>query len=187
NVQSVINNLRGCNLLIFHTIIIINMIAKKNHYNVKIGVNLCPTCLDGEGFNQLYKLLSQTASDNIVFELTENSGVEYTSQVIDRILKIQLLGYDIAIDDFGVGNNNISLLDSISPRFVKIDRLFVTDIENSERQVSMARNLIDIAKSHSSIIIFEGVERISQKDALTDIGGLIQQGHLYHLSEDNKS
>lgn len=64
----------------------------------------------------------------------------------------------IAIDDFGSGHNNDSLLLNTKANFLKIDMMFIRDIHLDENRRHLVSNIIDFAHEHHIKVIAEGVE-----------------------------
>lgn len=182
DVQLAISCLKKSGLLGLHTILIVNALGavKGNH---RFSVNLCPSLLSGAEFKRFLSQLRGTDARYIVFELTENSLVSYDATVIENIKQLQKLGFSIAIDDFGVGNNNMSLLKMIHPDFIKIDRMFTSELDKDIKQQELLTKFIAIAQLEATAVIFEGIERQSQSLALTKLGGYFHQGYLYSMAE----
>jgi sensor c-di-GMP phosphodiesterase-like protein len=71
----------------------------------------------------------------------------------------------VALDDFGTGYSNLSYIHALAPEFIKIDKLFVSQIdENGDTR--LVDSLIELANKMQLRIIAEGVETQCQADYL---------------------
>ncbi|CDU03712.1 hypothetical protein VCR14J2_300557 [Vibrio coralliirubri] len=180
-VLSFINAMRRTNLLTFHTILLIETVrkAKLNNSHEIYGVNVCPSALVGSNFARLREHLVAMEANEFVVEITEYSNIGYGCEVIDNIKDIKKLGITIALDDFGTGNNNIEIINVISPTYLKLDRCFVKDIESGEHHQGVLLNISEIGRLSNITMIYEGVETRRQQYILCQLGYNLHQGYLY--------
>ena len=85
----------------------------------------------------------------------------------------------IAIDDFGTGYSSLSLLGNIYIDMIKIDRVFIKNIETDEKASQLVKTMIQIAESIGSTVIAEGVENEDQVDFLRKSGCEFAQGYYF--------
>ncbi|MNP60078.1 putative cyclic-di-GMP phosphodiesterase AdrB [compost metagenome] len=71
----------------------------------------------------------------------------------------------MALDDFGTGYSNLSYISALNPEFIKIDKMFVSQIGVSD-DTRLVDSLITLAKNMHLKIIAEGVETQAQADYL---------------------
>ncbi|PMN93843.1 diguanylate phosphodiesterase [Vibrio sp. 10N.222.55.F9] len=187
-VLSFINTMRRTNLLTFHTILLIETVrkAKLNNSHEIYGVNVCPSALVGSNFARLREHLAAMEANEFVVEITEYSNIGYGCEVIDNIKDIKMLGITIALDDFGTGNNNIEIINVISPAYLKLDRCFVKDIESGEHHQGVLLNISEIGRLSNITMIYEGVETRRQQYILCQLGYNLHQGYLYSRPNDSK-
>ncbi|MFA0427640.1 EAL domain-containing protein [Vibrio sp. 10N.222.51.C5] len=187
-VLSFINTMRRTNLLTFHTILLIETVrkAKLNNSHEIYGVNVCPSALVGSNFARLREHLTAMEANEFVVEITEYSNIGYGCEVIDNIKDIKKLGITIALDDFGTGNNNIEIINVISPTYLKLDRCFVKDIESGEHHQGVLLNISEIGRLSNITMIYEGVETRRQQYILCQLGYNLHQGYLYSRPNDSK-
>ncbi|MEZ8305666.1 EAL domain-containing protein [Vibrio splendidus] len=187
-VLSFINTMRRTNLLTFHTILLIETVRKaKLHNSHEIyGVNVCPSALVGSNFARLREHLAAMEANEFVVEITEYSNTGYGCEVIDNIKDIKKLGITIALDDFGTGNNNIEIINVISPAYLKLDRCFVKDIESGEHHQGVLLNISEIGRLSNITMIYEGVETRRQQYILCQLGYNLHQGYLYSRPNDSE-
>lgn len=84
-----------------------------------------------------------------------------------------------ALDDFGTGFSSLSYLQRLPISELKIDRSFVAQLENSERDAKLASGIICIAHDLGVKVVAEGVETAAQLDRLRDFGCDAIQGFVF--------
>ena len=89
-------------------------------------------------------------------------------------------GIGISLDDFGTGYSSLMHLHSMPLTKIKIDRSFVTKIEDDPASVKIVRSLIRMADDMGLDCIVEGVETKAEMATICDLGGRFIQG--YHIS-----
>jgi EAL domain-containing protein (putative c-di-GMP-specific phosphodiesterase class I) len=85
----------------------------------------------------------------------------------------------LAIDDFGTGFSSLSYLRRFPISRLKIDQSFVRDIGTTPANESITRAIIAMAKSLSLDTIAEGIENISEKSILENLGCPEGQGYYF--------
>lgn len=88
-------------------------------------------------------------------------------------------GYLIAIDDFGTGYSSLVQLKKTNCHILKMDRSFVTDIEEGSIRSSLVPNIVAIAEELDAVIVAEGIENHMQHKALKDAGIRFGQGWVF--------
>jgi EAL domain-containing protein (putative c-di-GMP-specific phosphodiesterase class I) len=112
-------------------------------------------------------------------EVTENIVLDHDELVLDTLQRLRALGVGIAFDDFGTGYASLSLLKSYPLSRIKIDRSFVQGLVESERDASVVRAILDMARGFGLETIAEGIETAPQQQRLKDFGCEEGQGYLY--------
>lgn len=144
----------------------------------RLFLNVCPQTLMAPGGWPVAELVdaSGLSRSQIVIELTEQDAVCDYELFARAVAFTREQGFQIAIDDFGVGYGGLKMLAVIEPDFVKIDRHFVRDIERAV----VRRNLVDsIATACHRLgikVVAEGVESASESEVLLGMGIEYLQG-----------
>jgi EAL domain-containing protein (putative c-di-GMP-specific phosphodiesterase class I) len=101
--------------------------------------------------------------------------------VVPVLERLGALGVRVAVDDFGIGNTSIAQLRDLPVNELKIDRLFVADLRDDNREGSqlVVQAIVDLAHSFGLDVIAEGVEDESQATILAKLGVDQAQGFLY--------
>lgn len=87
-------------------------------------------------------------------------------------------GFGIALDDFGQGYSQLRLLYQYEPGILKIDRFFITSLQNDARKRLFVSSVVDLAHVLGIRVVAEGVETPSELRACRDVGCDLVQGYL---------
>ncbi|MBE9564816.1 MAG: EAL domain-containing protein [Proteobacteria bacterium] len=112
-------------------------------------------------------------------EITEDFIIKKTKKSISTLQKLRDLGISLAIDDFGTGYSSLSYLKQLPINKLKIDRSFVSDINEDKDDATLVQAIIAMGKSLNLRLIAEGVEQVSHETFLIDHGCDYAQGYLY--------
>ncbi len=100
--------------------------------------------------------------DRIGVELTETSAIQDLGMTVQTVRALRDIGVSVALDDFGTGYSSLSLLRRIPVDIVKIDRSFIADVLNGERDAVIAETVIRVAEQFGFEPLAEGVETEAQ-------------------------
>ncbi|WP_244898504.1 sensor domain-containing protein [Pseudoalteromonas ulvae] len=102
----------------------------------------------------------------ICLEITEGLLLDDGSIIHQRLQKFQAAGFEISLDDFGTGYSSLSYLTKFDINFLKIDRAFVSDLENSLQNQALCEAIIVMSHKLGLKVIAEGVETSNQLNFL---------------------
>lgn len=111
-------------------------------------------------------------------EITESALIDQPKLTVLELSKIRKLGVKIALDDFGSGYSSLNHLKSLPVDILKIDRLFIRDIENDPSDSSIVKSIVFLAKALNMKTVAEGVETQQQRDILESLNCDYFQGYL---------
>jgi EAL domain-containing protein (putative c-di-GMP-specific phosphodiesterase class I) len=117
-----------------------------------------------------------------MLEITETMLMERVEQAISILRRIRELGIRIAMDDFGTGYSSLSILQRLPLDALKIDRSFVSAIDdeaNNARACAIIGAIVAIAKELNLSVVAEGVETTTQLAFLRTVNCDTYQGFLY--------
>ncbi|VUD69005.1 Cyclic di-GMP phosphodiesterase Gmr [Thalassocella blandensis] len=112
-------------------------------------------------------------------ELTESVLMEHSDKIIARLEEIRDLGVAISIDDFGTGYSNLAYLSRFPLSRLKIDRVFVDNIQSQHNHFQVARAIMDLAKGMKLKVVAEGIETQEELSVLLGMGVDELQGYLF--------
>lgn len=138
------------------------------------GIYICinisaQNCLD-PGFEsdtcELLKKFNANQSQ-VVIEITERHPLHFTPQLSEWFAALRRANVSVALDDFGTGYSNLSYISALNPEFIKIDKMFVSQIGVSS-DTRLVDSVIALAKNMHLKVIAEGVETEAQVAYLRD-------------------
>jgi len=115
----------------------------------------------------------------VELEITESVAVLGVERVVSLFGDIKSLGVSIAIDDFGTGYSSLSSIDRWPADRLKIDRSFVSGIEQNFTGGRIVDLVIPLGKKLGMKVLAEGIETQEQAAHLKRLGCLEGQGFLY--------
>ena len=112
-------------------------------------------------------------------EIHENSLGKDKSVLLENLNRLRKIGFTIHLDNFGAGISSLALLMNAPIDTVKVNRVFLNTIGDSELKRDYIENLCMLISSVKKQIIFEGVETEEQAKFLLSCGISVVQGYLY--------
>ena len=146
-----------------------------------VAVNVSPLQFHHGDLPQLvHSILLETglAPERLTLEITEGVLINDFSRALSILCQLKALGVKIALDDFGKGYSSLSYLHSFAFDKIKIDRAFVSDLEDNRHSVAIVRAVIGLGHSLTIPILAEGVETSRQRAFLAQEGCDEIQGYL---------
>jgi len=117
----------------------------------------------------------------------EDIGLEITERVLADVgdagqtivHELHEAGFRMSMDDFGVGTSSLSRLKHIPIDEIKVDRLFITGIVESARNLDLLRGIVKLGQSLGLKVVLEGVETLAEYQLACTLGDVQIQG-FYH-------
>jgi diguanylate cyclase (GGDEF)-like protein len=150
--------------------------------HVGISLNLSPTQIRSPNLlSTVVQALANSgvAPDRVCLEITESVLMQDSAANIDALHKLRSFGVHISLDDFGTGYSSLNYLRSFPFSKIKIDRCFVSEIDQRDDCRAIVRSVVSLAESLGMATIAEGVEREEQAQMLSEEGCGELQGFLY--------
>jgi len=119
------------------------------------------------------------SGEHIELEITEGLLLENVETSIDKMVLLKQSGISISIDDFGTGYSSLRYLKHLSVDMLKIDRSFVTQLHLDESDQAIVDTIVMMARRLKLEVIAEGVESLSELNALKALGCEQFQGYLF--------
>ncbi len=112
-------------------------------------------------------------------ELTESAIMHQPESAAQILQRLKNLGVRLALDDFGTGYSSLNYLRQFPVDALKIDRSFISDVEQDPSCASVATSIVAIAHSLGLVAVAEGVETQAQARFLVDCQCDQFQGYLF--------
>jgi diguanylate cyclase (GGDEF)-like protein len=150
-----------------------------NH--LSIAINLSPVDFRGGDVPaMLVSVLAETglSPQRLEIEITEGVLIDDFARALVILHNIKILGVRVAMDDFGSGYSSLSYLQSFPFDKIKIDRTFVSKLDDNPQSAAIIQAIIGLGRSLKLPVIAEGVETDAQLAFLTLEGCGEIQGYL---------
>jgi EAL domain-containing protein (putative c-di-GMP-specific phosphodiesterase class I) len=143
-----------------------------------LSINISARLLsDGDFARRAVELVKQ-AAHHICFEITETAVIDNPTSALENVELFAKNGIRIAIDDYGAGLSSLAYLKQLPAHELKIDKLFVQNVTNSERDALLVRSTIDLAHGLGLEVTAEGVETPAAFALLAGMRCDLAQGYL---------
>lgn len=150
--------------------------------NFSIGFNISRTHCQSlnliEDCQTFYRYLGNT-NIILIIEITERELIEVSNTTKTLFKELHKLNAKIALDDFGIGNSNLSYLYDFSVDYLKIDKSFISRFGSDALAKNILDSIIEIAQNCHLESCAEGVESEFQADYLTNKGVNYLQGYYF--------
>ncbi|MEJ7706769.1 MAG: EAL domain-containing protein [Nocardioidaceae bacterium] len=149
--------------------------------DISIGANFSAQHLQISGFvDRVRKARDQMGAVSFVIEVTERDFVNHDPNTLATLNQLAAAGVGIAIDDFGVGFSSIGYLQRLPVNILKIDKSFISTIDEDPRACSLVQSIVVMSKALGVDVVIEGIERESQLHHLVQhVGATVGQGFLF--------
>lgn len=150
---------------------------------VPISLNLAPETLAHPAFvRQITACIGRHGimPEYLTFEMPESSVLNTDPNFIERLVRLRMMGFGLAIDDYGTGRSNLQLLARIPFTELKIDRSFVDGASKRRPLGTVLRSCLGLAHSLERMSVAVGVETRQDWDFLQNLGCTYAQG--YHIA-----
>jgi len=147
-----------------------------------VAINLSRSLLVDERWNQFVaETIRRYGIDpsEIEFEITETTFMHSRGFGHAAIKELRDMGFSLSIDDFGTGYSSLANLKEFTVNKIKIDRIFVQDMNSNVSDRAIVESSIALAHAFGLRSIAEGVETSEQKEVLKKLGCDEMQGFLF--------
>ena len=124
-------------------------------------------------YNISKDLIEVEITETLVIEELQHHMIKQTLQVL------QERGIRLSIDDFGAGYSSLGVFEQIPASVVKLDRSFLLNQVDRERQVKIMRGIVKLSDELEAEVVCEGVETEKDIELMHEIGAFVAQGYFY--------
>lgn len=119
-------------------------------------------------------------AERVCIEVTERVFLDSgTAHMEEALQELDTLGVEIALDDFGTGYASLSHIKAYPISRLKIDRTFVSDMEDNSDNLSIVQAIVQLGRSLGLSTTAEGVENEAQLALLSSMGCGSLQGFYF--------
>ncbi len=157
-------------------------IANYHNNGLYLSLNVSPRGLHTAEFSRTLQnalLKNHLNPKSIQLEITETSLLDDEPIIQKNISALSGMGVGLAIDDFGTGYASISYLQRIPAQTIKIDRSYISRLNDDPKDQDMVRAILAMGRSLNKNLIAEGVETPDHLEFLAQNSCKQYQGYLF--------
>jgi diguanylate cyclase (GGDEF)-like protein/PAS domain S-box-containing protein len=115
----------------------------------------------------------------VLVEVTESSAMMDPDRAQEILRDLHEAGFSIAIDDFGTGYSSLSRLRHMPVKVLKIDRSFVSNVQEDRQAASIVTAFLELANGLDMVTLAEGIETKDELQFLRARGCKLGQGFFF--------
>lgn len=151
-------------------------------WSPSVSVNISARQLQMQDFGERVEAIMarhKIPAELLELELTEHSLLQQHQRAMQLMSRLKQQGVRLVLDDFGTGYSNLMTLSSMPFDMLKVDRSFVSGLQDSEQSRALVNMIITLAQQLRLKVVAEGVETPSQQSLLAGLGCEFVQGFLH--------
>ena len=115
----------------------------------------------------------------LMFEFVEDEKIQDPTHISTIVNEYRRMGFTTAVDDFGAGYANLTLLAKFQPDILKLDMDLVRDIDTSPSRQAIVSGIMAMSRLIGIKVLAEGVETEGETRSLLDLGVNLFQGYYF--------
>jgi diguanylate cyclase (GGDEF)-like protein len=148
-------------------------------WRVSMAVNLSARLLDDATFADRVSLALEQRSlppTLLTLELAAAAVMSNPGRVQEGLGVLRRRGVGVSLDDFGTGHTSLQHLRDLDISEIKIDKLFVSNLQYSGRDAWIVRAIAALGRGVEVDLVAEGIEDEATCAILRDLGCTLGQG-----------
>ena len=159
------------------------------HRRLRLSVNLSnKQFFQADLFDQVRRALLSSGLEPscLGLEITEGVIIQHAESANTRFARLKSLGVQLYLDDFGKGYSSLNYLHRFPMDLLKIDRSFVSRVEEAEGNLAILEAIVTLAHQLGMEVVAEGIQTAGQVRKLRFLGCEYGQGYMFSkpMSED---
>lgn len=173
---------------VLNQVLTLLMQMRRNGQKHRLAVNISGMSMSDPQLTEtlLQRIEFSGCGPDLVIEITESAALENISLTQSNIERLQALGCQVALDDFGVGYSSVNNLLSLPFDYVKVDGCFIRKLNSDDAVVPLLEFLVNISNLRGFQLVAEFVENEQVAKRLEEIGVQFAQGYHYGKPELGK-
>lgn len=155
----------------------------ENHnFQLPLSFNLDVTQLNSTIFvRRLIDIVrnSNVKTNLITFEITEKNLSNNPALLLKNLVRLRVLGFELAIDDFGSAYSSLFRLCDFPFTQIKLDKNFIGNVCVEPKYKMSLISILSLASMMNMSLVVEGVESEDQFKVLRNLGCLEGQGYFF--------
>jgi len=141
--------------------------------DLAISINVSAQDIEHQGFARIIEAIlheQRPEPGRLCLEITESGLVSETATAVANLKAVAALGVRLAVDDFGTGYATLKQLQNLPVHELKIDRSFVSGMNENRGGQTIVKSTIDLGKQLGLRVVAEGVETVGELRGLSAMG-----------------
>jgi EAL domain-containing protein (putative c-di-GMP-specific phosphodiesterase class I)/ActR/RegA family two-component response regulator len=113
---------------------------------------------------------------DVILEITETAAPSELARVLENLSRLRMMGFGLALDDYGTGYSSMEQLTHIPFTELKIDQSFVRAALTEQSGRAILESSLEMADKLRITAVAEGVETPEQATLLLELGCELAQG-----------
>lgn len=155
---------------------------RQRGHPLKVAVNLSARAFDELDLPERVEAMTQQAQvppDTMTLEVTETEVARNVVRLVDVALRLHLKGFNLSVDDFGIGESGLAQLQKVPFSELKIDRDFAHGCAHSTLKRSVVAASIALAHTLGMTVVAEGVQDEDDITLLASLQCDVIQGYIF--------
>ncbi|QNI00015.1 EAL domain-containing response regulator [Shewanella algae] len=115
----------------------------------------------------------------VTIEITESGLISAPALSMENLIRLRMLGCELAIDDFGAAHSSLARLCELPFSQMKLDACFVAGLDTEPRCKAAISSVIALSDSLDMQLVIEGIETEAQLRLLQNLGCNLGQGFYF--------
>jgi EAL domain-containing protein (putative c-di-GMP-specific phosphodiesterase class I) len=148
--------------------------------DISLSINLSASSLDdGRFVDRITAACAKYSvpAARVIFELTETGAMESPAAALEMLTRMRLKGFQLSIDDFGIGHSSMQQLVRMPFTEIKLDKSFVISAAHSSESRDVVKSMVDLGRRLGLKSVAEGVEDARTFALLRKMGCDFAQGY----------
>lgn len=148
---------------------------------VKFSMNISPKQLMNDKIAMdMQKLLKKyrAQANDIILEVIEFALFEKQETILKNLKTLKEIGFNIAIDGFGLDYQTLSKVSELKVDIIKLDNQFLKE-DDDYMKIKFAKLLVEFAENNDTLVICEMIEDKEMMEKALGYGIQIQQGFYF--------
>ena len=156
--------------------------ARKQGFNLSVAINLSARAFDDLALPERIEAMARIADVPPAFvtvEVTETEVARNVVRLVDVALRLHLKGFNLSVDDFGIGESGLAQLQKVPFSELKIDREFAHGCSHSTLKRSVVAASVALAHTLGMTAVAEGVQDQEDVELLDTLDCDVIQGFIF--------
>ncbi|WP_232825266.1 EAL domain-containing response regulator [Salinicola sp. RZ23] len=148
-------------------------------WNLSLSVNVPAAWIRSAGLFEAFDSLIgryDISSHDLILEVTESTTLGCLGYAKHILTGLRQRGCRLSLDDFGIGYSSMMQLHRLTFDELKVDRSFISRIEQDQRAEAIALSILDLGHRLEMVVVAEGIETPEQHALLKAAGYDLGQG-----------